>query len=157
MSNFKGALPFISPNGPRTIVRAALERCKSNSLTQRFIRPMCAHAEEKGRGASSPIFDDGMMFISFLRKASCAAFLSFRNIAATPRQIRASSRPSFAHIPAGHVIRRVLNKFSQLLPLPRRNTVSTGHAGEGYAGSGIDASLARHVSSLSPIIPRRRS
>lgn len=59
-------------------LRAALEMCKSNSLTQRFIRPsVCsrvhaltrAHAEERrGRRVSLPIYDSDV--VSFLRKAS---------------------------------------------------------------------------------------
>lgn len=43
-------------------------------------------------------------------------------------------------------IRQVLDKFSKLLPPPRRNAISAGNRHRSYASSGIDASLARHVS-----------
>lgn len=127
---------YISQWYLRMVVRAALEMCKSNSLTQRFIRPsVCsrvhaltrAHAEERrGRRVSLPIYDSDVVSC-FFEKLHFSFIPQYRGHVYRCRA-KGTIIPESRSYTINRVIWQVVNKFSKLLPLPRRNTVSTAIA-----------------------------
>lgn len=123
--SYKGSV-YIPQWCPRMTVRAALEMCKSNSLTQQFIRCMLANArthactcggERRPRRVFTDICD-GMMFMSFLPPPSFFHSVISRSY---------SSTPEFRSYRTSYVMRQVLNKFFKLSPLPKKKPSLDGN------------------------------
>ena len=88
------------------------------------------------------------MIIIVINITNFSLSILFRNIAVASHSGAVITPESRTYM-ISRVIRQVLNKFSKLLPLPRRKSCSlNGNHHRGYASSGIDASLTRRILTL---------